>query len=208
MDPDGRKEKPALYPTAGNAVNLDFGIDYSSMAVENFKNGHPFIGAIQLLDSTCELVYDLFACHFAAAVIGAATVGATAEGSIWTLDKFARGWEAEQRLGGMMNNFPVIDKYDKVKNFISSIKSMDLTCNTYKYAANITRTINGYADKLANFVSGKSGAYQFTANSSTQRCLELAIPKGVATPEQLQAIQKSVDYAKSIGVDLIIHEIQ
>ena len=60
------------------------------------------------------------------------TAPAAAGTSIWGLDKFARGWEAEQRLGGMMNNFPVIDKFKQgINGFassITSIKSMDLAC--------------------------------------------------------------------------------
>ena len=65
------KKKPAIYPTAGNAFNLDFGRDYSNMAVQNFKNGHPILGTIQMLDSACEIVYDLAAAYGCANVIGA-----------------------------------------------------------------------------------------------------------------------------------------
>ena len=140
----------------------------------------------------------------AATVVG---VGSAEGTSIWTLDKFARGWEAERRLGGMMNNFPTIDKFDKIKNTMSSIKSMDLTCKTYQTASTITRTLNGYASKLANFIQEEMGQLIFTANNATQRFLELAIPKG-ASPEQMQAIQHSVEYAKSIGVELIVHEME
>ena len=74
-DPDGRettdKNKAAIYPTVGNAFNLDFGRDYSNMAVQNFKNGHPILGTIQMLDSACEIVYDLAAAYGCANVIGA-----------------------------------------------------------------------------------------------------------------------------------------
>ena len=107
----------------------------------------------------------------------------------------------------MMNNFPTIDKFDKIKNSITSIKSMDLTCKTYQNASAITQTLNGYASKVANFTYGELGELKFTANSATQRFLELAIPKG-ATPEQLQAIQDSINYAKTIGVQLIVYEIE
>ncbi|MBC6712428.1 RHS repeat-associated core domain-containing protein [Treponema sp. Marseille-Q3903] len=72
------KKKPAIYPTAGNAFNLDFGRDYSNMAVQNFKNGHPILGTIQMLDSACEIVYDLAAAYECAQGIGAAIEGVTA----------------------------------------------------------------------------------------------------------------------------------
>ena len=72
------KKKPAIYPTAGNAFNLDFGRDYSNMAVQNFKNGHPILGTIQMLDSACEIVYDLAAAYGCANVIGAFVAAPTA----------------------------------------------------------------------------------------------------------------------------------
>ena len=110
-----------------------------------------------------------------------------------------------------MNNFPVIDKFkvdaNKIAQSITSIKSMDLACKTYQKAGAITRTLNAYASKLANFTFGKMGQLVFTTNNATQRLLELAIPKG-ATTEQMQAIQHSVEYAKSIGVQLIVHEME
>ena len=46
-----------------------------------------------------------------------------------------------------------------------------------------------------------------SANNSTQKILELAIPAG-ATPEQMEAIQKASQYAAEKGVDLIIRIIE
>ena len=62
--------KTAIFPTAENALNLDFGRDYSAMAVQNFKNGHPVLGTIQMLDSACEIVYDLAAAYGVANLVG------------------------------------------------------------------------------------------------------------------------------------------
>ncbi len=61
--------KTAIFPTAENALNLDFGRDYSAMAVQNFKNGHPVLGTIQMLDSACEIVYDVVAAYGSASII-------------------------------------------------------------------------------------------------------------------------------------------
>lgn len=76
------------------------------------------------------------------------TAPAAAGTSIWGLDKFARGWEAEQRLGGMMNNFPVIDKFKQgINGFVSSItsiKSMDLACKTYQKGGAILSRLSSY----------------------------------------------------------------
>lgn len=43
-------------------------------------------------------------------------------------------------------------------------------------------------------------------DASTQRILELVIPSG-ATPEQLEALQKSIEYGAQKGVEVIIHVI-
>ena len=65
------KTDDAIQPTLENAFNFDFGQDYSAMAIENYKNGHPVIGTIQLLDSACEIVYDLLAVYIGAQYFGA-----------------------------------------------------------------------------------------------------------------------------------------
>ena len=70
--------KSAIYPTAENAFNFDFGRDYSAMAVQNFKNGHPITGLIQMVDSACEIIYDMVAAYGCASVIGAFVAAPTA----------------------------------------------------------------------------------------------------------------------------------
>ncbi len=69
------KKKAAVYPNIRNAFNLDFGRDYATMAVENFKNGHLFWGSIQMLDSACEIVYDLAAAYVGAVFVDASITG-------------------------------------------------------------------------------------------------------------------------------------
>ena len=70
--------KTAIFPTAENALNLDFGRDYSAMAVQNFKNGHPVLGTIQMLDSACEIVYDVVAAYGSASIISTFVTTSTA----------------------------------------------------------------------------------------------------------------------------------
>lgn len=138
-------------------------------------------------------------------------VASAAGTSIWGLDKFARGWEAEQRLGGMMNNFPIIDKFKQgINGFassITSIKSMDLACKTYQKGGAIVSRLSSYIDKVANYTTERLGTLTVKANSATQRILELAIPSG-ATPEQMKAIQQASEYAAQNGVELIVHVIE
>ena len=139
----------------------------------------------------------------------ASTTGTTT--SIWGLDKFARGWEAERRLGGMMSNFPVIDKYEwganGVAKSITSIKSMDLGCKSYQNPAAIVSRLSSYIDKLANFTMKSMPGTRVMTNNVTQRILELAIPSD-ASPEQMRAIQQSVDYGARKGVEVLIYVIE
>ena len=51
------------------------------------------------------------------------------------------------------------------------------------------------------------GALTVSANSATQRILELTMPSG-ATPEQMQAIQQASEYAAQNGVELIVRAIE
>jgi hypothetical protein len=55
--------------------------------------------------------------------------------SPWKLSPFDRGREIERLLGGMGNNFPVIDKFGKYANgvhqSVTSIKSVDLAASSY-----------------------------------------------------------------------------
>lgn len=168
--------------------------------------------AAQVATSTALTAGSTTASFSAVTGYGAATTGtAAASGSIWTLDKFARGWEAEQRMGGMMNNFPTIDKFEQgaggIAKSITSIKSMDLACKTYQSASNIIRTIGGYADKVASFTSKAWNGLQVTAGSATQRILQVAIPGG-ATPEQMKALTDAAAKAAEKGVQVIYQVIE
>ena len=71
MGEEDSGQSPPIYPAIGNLLNLDFGKDYSQIAFQNYKNGHPLLGTVNLLDSASELVLD-----FAAAMIGSACLAA------------------------------------------------------------------------------------------------------------------------------------
>ena len=77
-DSDGLKttdRNKVIYPIVGNSLNLDFGRDYSEIAVQNFKNGHPVWGTIHILDSTCEMIYDTVAAYMGAVALDASITG-------------------------------------------------------------------------------------------------------------------------------------
>ncbi|PRX52876.1 hypothetical protein B0G52_1501, partial [Cohnella sp. SGD-V74] len=130
-----------------------------------------------------------------------------AVGSVWKLSPFERGVEIERALGGWNNNFPVIDKAGDIVNgyrtSITSIKSIDLSAKSYQSGNTVYTTIMGYSKKLTKFETTSYGGTTIRVNSSTQRILEVAIPKG-ASPAQLEQIKGAVNHAGKIGVQVII----
>ena len=71
---------------------------------------------------------------------------------------------------------------------------MDLACKTYQKAGAIFSRLSSYINKVAEYTTQTMNGLTVSANSSTQRILELAIPSG-ATPEQIRAIQQASEYA-------------
>jgi hypothetical protein len=185
------------------------------MAATEFENGEYGWAALHELDSTAELAYDIMGCMFGAAAINAVVTGLSGTvavaGSVWQLNPFERGWKIEEMLGGMCNNFPVIDKFTNAANniasSITSIKSMNINASTYQKAGAIYNKLMGYVGKLANFTNKSWGGTNVLTNSNTQRNLELAIPQG-ATPEQLKEIGKAVIDAAAKGVTITVTAIE
>ena len=138
--------------------------------------------------------------------VGAGYAALTAS-SPWLLNATARGVAIERMLGGMNNNFPVIDKFVKgANNFassITSIKSMDLLAKSYQSGNTVYNTVMKYGNSLANFTSTQWANITVNVNSSTQRILELAIPPG-ATQAQINQIYKAGEELVKKGVSVIV----
>jgi hypothetical protein len=135
------------------------------------------------------------------------TAGA-ATTSPWALPALQRGQVIEQTLGRspfLARNFPVIDRV--VKGVVTSIKSIDLRAASYQNISTLTRTVQGYITKLANWQGARWGGYEIKAYEITGRVLELAIPPG-GTPTQWEALRQLQQYAERVGVVLRIIEIK
>lgn len=86
------------------------------------------------------------------------------------------------------------------------------TLNTAKsYTSNpkrITAQLNKYVDDMVNFKGdGKKGGLPITLRDISSKEMYLAIPSN-STRQQMEAINKSLDYAKSQGVKIIVKEIK
>ncbi|WP_172435787.1 endonuclease toxin domain-containing protein [Actinobacillus succinogenes] len=88
-----------------------------------------------------------------------------------------------------------------------SAKTMD-TVGGYKNPRRITSQLNRYVDDMVKFQQdGKRGGRVISSEQILSKEMYLAIPYGTSK-EKIQAINKSVDYAKIQGVKLIVKEIK
>ena len=85
---------------------------------------------------------------------------------------------------------------------VISIKSMDITAQTYQNASSITSKLKGYVDAVKGYVGdGKAVRYGFEFDS---RAIKLAIPDTMITQAQSDALSAARAYAKSQGVSFTI----
>jgi RHS repeat-associated protein len=131
---------------------------------------------------------------------------------VWLLDNFARGNAIEKRLGGMCNNFPTIDKYvkgaDGFAQSVTSIKSIDVTADTYNQGNNLRNKIQGYVDELIKFPGDDYGPYSVWVNSDTQKILELALPPAELTQTQKAQLEAAYSYANDYNIQITLQYIE
>ena len=123
---------------------------------------------------------------------------------IWDMKPFDRGMAIEKMLGGWCDNFPVIDKYDKITKTATSIKSIDLNAKSYASPSAIKRKLNEYTDALYNFKGDVNKKHN--AQEILQKKLEIAIPSN-SSESALQAVDDAIKYANDKGIEVIIHKM-
>jgi hypothetical protein len=127
---------------------------------------------------------------------------------VWAKKAFDRGMDIEKALGGMCNNFPVIDKFTKnskgIADSITSIKSMDVTAQTYNKGNGMYNVLKGYVDDLAGFNGKEWGGIKVITDGNTKKSLELALPPVELSKSQAEQLAKITDYAKQKGIDIIV----
>lgn len=132
--------------------------------------------------------------------------------SVWNLGRFARGRAIENMLGAntrWAKNFPVIDKIQD--GVATSIKSVDLTAQSYQSGNNLFNTLKGYVDKLDNFSGAAWGnkakgtfADVQEGRDFTSKALEIAVESGQGSAQQWEQITKVVNYAIEKEINVII----
>lgn len=140
--------------------------------------------------------------------------------SVWNLNRFKRGRQIEDALGANQQwskNFPTIDKIDNVYGGVNkisdgvatSIKSLDLTANSYQSGNKVFNTLKGYIDKLDNF----GGTVNWGGTTITEgldyssKSLEVAFETGAGSAKQWEQIGQAVEYALKKDINFTIRFI-
>ncbi|WP_214073231.1 RHS repeat-associated core domain-containing protein [Mucilaginibacter sp. dw_454] len=127
--------------------------------------------------------------------------------SIFEQSQFSRGLDIEGALGGNLpKNFPVIDRF--ANGVATSIKSIDLTAQTYQNASNLMSRLKGYVNSVAKFEGNNFGGFRINASEITSRELNIAIQDGKATTEQLNVLEQVRQYGAQNGVNVKITKVQ
>jgi RHS repeat-associated protein len=111
---------------------------------------------------------------------------------------------------GSPNSWRYVQGIDNfVRGRAISIKSMDIVFSrSYQSASAIISRLSGYVDRLANYAGGSTPAGQITANQIKERILQVVLPRGQLTAEQLKALGKVVEEAAKKGVKVEIYQIK
>ncbi len=150
-----------------------------------------------------------FAIGFGAFKVGglAFNILKNAGGSLWKIaDPLARGFVYEAAAGGnLVRNYPVIDKF--ISGVATSIKTLDLKAKSYQKAGAVYSKLKGYIDDLYDFQGTIKGGVNTTNGAIKEKILDVAIPKG-ATTQQVEMIQKAVQYGESKGITVKVNTVQ
>lgn len=116
-----------------------------------------------------------------------------------------RGVALEQAYGGNLPPyFPVIDRF--VDGVATSIKSIDLSANSYQSMSALTATMTRYINKLSTFAGAARMGATVRGPEITARTLEVIVPSGSATAAQQAVINAAVQYGQTVGVAVKIIE--
>ncbi|HHT7873183.1 two-partner secretion domain-containing protein [Pasteurella multocida] len=132
--------------------------------------------------------------------------GISNQGKPWEAYVQSKLPEGAINLNDIKPNFKTFDHILPDGTAISS-KTMDtIGSKTYQKPSKITYTLNKYVDEMVNFKEDGKGITIISSSEIKSRELYLAIP-AKTTKEQMNAINKSIDYARSKGTNIIVNKV-
>lgn len=127
--------------------------------------------------------------------------------SLWEKGAFKRGQIIDKALGNNLGyNFPVVDKLND--RTITSIKSMDLTANTYQTGRGIYNALVKNIDTLDNFAGRRWHGTIVSKKIYDKKELEIAIPKVKISQDQKRGLDEAIQYAKTKNIRVKITIIE
>ena len=99
--------------------------------------------------------------------------------------------EGNNNLG---HNFPVIDRLEN--RVITSIKSRDLSAESYLTGKRLEYTIKSDINKLIDFERGSKNNIDVTPEDYSFKCLEVVVPNVTLNESQINCINNAIEYGK------------
>ncbi|WP_455521501.1 endonuclease toxin domain-containing protein, partial [Parvimonas micra] len=124
---------------------------------------------------------------------------------IWLEDKFERGIEIDGLRGNNLgHNFPVIDRLEN--RVITSIKSRDLSAESYLTGKRLEYTIKSDINKLIKFKEATWNGNKISPEKYSYKCLEVVVPNVTLNESQINCINNAIEYGKlnNIIVKIIV----
>lgn len=122
-------------------------------------------------------------------------------------------WEDHLELPGHLgertpDNFKTFDFFDDNQGLATSAKTLDTRAPGYvDRPSRIYGALTRYIDQIDGFDGSNLEAFPLRPDQIDLKRLELAIPNDT-TPEQFTQIQRAVDYANSLGIDVEVSRIR
>ncbi len=111
-------------------------------------------------------------------------------------------------LNSIKSNFKAFDHFDPVTGLATSDKTLNTAAKTYQDPKKISSQINKYVDQMDNFVSdGRKGKFELENKDIKSKEMQLAVPSST-TKKQMDAIQKSIEYANSKGIKIKVTKVK
>lgn len=110
-------------------------------------------------------------------------------------------------LNAIKSNFSTFDHLTPDGIAVSD-KTLNTAAKTYsERPASITSTLNRYVDDMVDFTRDGKAGFELVNADIKGKVLQLGIPYG-ASPEQLGAIAKSMQYAEQNGIQIIVTRLK
>jgi hypothetical protein len=94
--------------------------------------------------------------------------------------------------------FPTVDQLED--GALTSIKSLDVTAQSYQTEAGLYNKLTTDIDSLAQFTSGYRNGITVEQSAYNSKVFELAVPDATMNAAQVNAINQAKQYAAQLGI--------